>query len=349
MKIKNKQKSGSDSNNFQAGGNLTVTNYFISPFQDIGGVVQKTDFKEASYRTKNKIKANQKSFEEQLSLDFSKIRKNKGDLLKIIYSPDFQFIIKKAIIEASRSDSNDLHGMLSSLIINRINNDEDDLKRIVYNEAIMTVSKLTKDQLKIITLCFLICEACDSDITSWDEYKYHIDAVLKNFTSFKNTRAEFLHIEYAGLGSQRTLGGFLTSYQKNNYPFLFFKPVNKEDVQKISANNDLINELFILDKSQDKYFFKIRNETELSHIIQKYNIEQENQQYISSLYKMNNVSEDEVAKNIEKQTMYGKELIDMWNKSGLVGLKLTSVGILIASIYYEQVMGHQININHWIN
>jgi hypothetical protein len=101
----------------------------------------------------------------------------------------------------------ELHKNLSSLIIQRINNDNEDLKRIVYDEAISTINKLTIDQLKIITLCYLLKYTSYGGIVSWEAYKKYLDRHIKPFLGFKNTNAEFQHIEYAGCGSIGIVAG----------------------------------------------------------------------------------------------------------------------------------------------
>ena len=68
-----------------------------------------------------------------------------------------------------------------------------------------------------------------------------------------------------------------------------------------------------------------------------------------SLYERNVKNIDEVKKKIQEETDIGKELIELWEKSNISHLSLTSVGIAIAASYFEQTVGEKIDIGIWIN
>ena len=202
MEISN-QKSGDNSTNLQAGRDIVVSsgNVALYSIEEVAKQLMGSVFGELPEDTKKQIETNQKSYFQALSENLGKIIKQNEDLKKVIDSPDFQFISKTASISASRSSSAELHKNLSSLMTQRINNDDEDLKRIVYDEAISTIGKLTTDQLKIITLCYLGRYTTYGGIASWDTFKTYLNKHIKPFIEFKNTNAEFQHIEYAGCGS----------------------------------------------------------------------------------------------------------------------------------------------------
>jgi len=60
-------------------------------------------------------------------------------------------------------------------------------------------------------------------------------------------------------------------------------------------------------------------------------------------------SNDEIKKKIIEETSVGKELLELWEKSNLKHLSLTSVGITIGASYFEQTTGEKIDIGIWIN
>src|SRR5713226_6644785 len=75
--------------------------------------------------------------------------------LRIMSDPDFQYVFNQALMETGRKDNDELRQNMSSLLMSRIKHHESDLKKLVFGEAISTIGKLTSNQLKIITACFV--------------------------------------------------------------------------------------------------------------------------------------------------------------------------------------------------
>lgn len=285
MAIISSQKSGNDSTNLQAGGDIVINNtksVALYSVEEVAKQLLNSVFGELPANTKSLIENNQKSYFQALSEKIGTIIKQNEELEEVINSPDFQYISKKAAISASRSSSVELHKNLSTLIIQRINNDTEDLKRIVFDEAISTIHKLTNDQLKILTLCFLIKRTKLNGITNLAQFNQYLELKIKPFISFKKTTAEFEHLVYTGCASINSiLVHDLANLFKENYPDIF-----KDDntPEKILADNETAT-----------------------------------------------------------------ELMTAWKDTSVKNMDLTSVGIVIASTYYEQITGDRINIDIWIN
>ena len=243
----------------------------------------------------------------------------------------------------------ELHKNLSSLITQRINNNDEDLKRIVYDEAISTIGKLTIDQLKIITLCYLLKYTSYGGIVSWETYKTYLDKHIKPFLGFKNTNAEFQHIEYAGCGSIGIGSWDVINIHKQQYSFLFSNLTEKDQVDNLTLPDEIKKEIVVLDTKEDKYFIKFKNKTELEEYLKKKKIDDEITKKLVSIYESHIKNNDEVGKKIAEETDAGKELVELWEKSSLKHLSLTSVGIAIGASYFEQTTGEKIDISIWIN
>ena len=223
----NSQKSGNNSISLQANGNINIQNgtVVLYSIEELSKQLLSSVFDELPIETKEQITGNQKSYFQALTENFKKILKQNEELKQIVNSPDFQFISKTASISASRSSSIELHKNLASLVFQRINNDKDDLKRIVYNEAVSTIHKLTIDQLKIITLCYLLRYTMHSSIVSWETFKNYLNSHIKPFINFKNTDAEFQHIQYAACGSISVGSLSVLDVLRQGYSFLFLNYV----------------------------------------------------------------------------------------------------------------------------
>ena len=219
-----KQESGNNSTNLQAGGDITVQNSTIALYsiEELSLQLLESVFGELSAEAKLQIKQNQQSYFNALTLDLQKIVKTGVELKRVIDSPDFQYISKKAAISASRSSSESLHKTLSSLIVQRVNVDNEDLKRVVYNEAISTVEKLTIDQLKILAISFLLTRTRRQNLKTLGEFRTYLEQVIGPFIDFKGTVAEFEHLVYSGCASiVSILSTNLSEVLKGNYPEVF--------------------------------------------------------------------------------------------------------------------------------
>lgn len=119
--------------------------------------------------TKVQVSNNQKSFVEILIVKLDGLCKKVEELSVIVSSPDFQYILKNALISASRSSCKEVHERLVSLLVERINNDDSELERVIYNDAISMVPRLTRNQISMLCLIFLIYSYKNSNISTLDE------------------------------------------------------------------------------------------------------------------------------------------------------------------------------------
>lgn len=266
--------------------------------------------------------------------------------------PDTQLTLLEAAKISGRKQNDELRNLLANLVVSRIKNDKtgkEELKNIVYNEAISTINKLTIDQLKIVTLCYLLRYTSYSEIISWDTFKNYLNTSVKPFLGFKNTDAEFLHIVYAGCGSTGIGSSGLINIFKHDYSFLFFNLVEKNQIDEITLSDEIKKEIVALDTKEDKYFFKFKNKTNLEDYLKEKKVDEEVTKKLVSIYENHIKNNDEVKKKIIEETDIGKELIELWEKSVLKHLSLTSVGIAIGASYFEQTTGAKIDIDLWIN
>lgn len=266
--------------------------------------------------------------------------------------PDTQLTLVEAAKISGRKQNDELRNLLANLVVSRIKNDKtgkEELKNIVYNEAISTINKLTIDQLKIITLCYLLRYTSYGGIISWDTFKNYLATHIKPFLGFKNTNAEFQHIEYAGCGSIGIGSWDLLKIYRHQYSFLFFNLVEKKEIDDLNLPTEIQQEITALDKKEDKYFIRFKNKTDFEEYLKKKKIDEEITKKLTAIYESHIKNNDEVKKKILEETEVGKELLDLWEKSALKHLSLTSVGIAIGASYFEQTTGEKIDIDIWIN
>ena len=176
-----------------------------------------------------------------------------------------------------------------------------------------------------------------------------MNTLIKPFLSFKNTNAEFQHIEYAGCGSIGIGGWDLIEIYRQQYAFLFFNLVEKDQIDNLALLDETKKEIISLDIKEDKYFIKFKNKIELEDYLKSKEVNEETIKKLVSVYENHIKNIEEVKNKIIDETDIGKELLDLWEKSNLKHLSLTSVGIAIGASYFEQVTGGKIDIGIWIN
>lgn len=276
----------------------------------------------------------------------SKSRLSAEDIKKFA-EPDVQYMLTKTVIEAGRKDDDELRENLSSLMVDRIKNSEHNLKRLVYNEAIETLPKLTQDELKIITLCFILKYAKWNNVVTLEDLEKNIIR-LKPLINFNNTNAEFQHIAYTGCGESGIGSWSYSKIVQDAYPELSNMTIPEGQLSIHHIPEYVKNELF--EKSGDSaYEFKITEKRQLEDYLNSKNLE--------TVTKNSILTEFDQAKNRAVQSTADllnslqpiQEITTLISDSTLKHLSLTSVGIVIGAMYYEGITNEKIDIDIWIN
>lgn len=274
-----------------------------------------------------------------------------GADLEKFSNPDVQEMMLQAANYASRKDSEVLRKHLSKLLVDRIKHDGNELKSIIYDEAIATVGKLTNNQLNILTLVFLLLYTSNAGISNWDNFNQYVNQFLKPFMEINSTQIDFQHLVYTGCASLSFVGRDLGKALVNNYPFLFAKMIPQKDIDVLGLSNAK-NSLFQLTEEDGKCFYvpktTIRLENLEENLVQAAGIDPEVSKKVVEIYKKNLKGSGEVAKDLKEKTDSGGKLVDIINDKNIRSMSLTSVGIVIAASHYEQVTNSKLDIDIWI-
>lgn len=248
----------------------TITNIF--DLEQIGALIFEKNFPKIKEMISEVARANAMNFISEL-IKQGKEKLSQEDIPNLS-DPDLHYMLTQAVITTGRNNDPTLRTHLARLMIDRIKNAKSDLKKIVYNEAIMTLPKLTLNQLKIITACFLLRNARFSNVKDEITFEEAYRPIYKDLLNFHETNAEIQHTVYSGTAS-RSIGQW-----------------NFKDVLRSYSG---LNVEAIL------------------------------------------------------KTPTGTEFIEFLEKSALTSLTVTSVGIVIATMYYESISGTKVDIDIFIN
>ncbi len=160
--------------------------------------------------------------------------------------PDMQYVLSEAIKIASRQNSSGLRQILAHILIKRIKNQYIDTYKLLLNESVKTISKLTQNQLKLLTLIFLLNNYLhwQEPFSSWPKLNQYLNIHVKPFIDFNDNAMDFLHIKYCGCVS--SVGGFFgagdfSDVLKFKHASLFegldSKPDESSDKDNLIINN----------------------------------------------------------------------------------------------------------------
>ena len=221
------------------------------------------------------------------------------------------------------------------------------MKKIVYNEAIQTISKLTINQLKILTTCLLLRYIIQGNLTELEAYAEYLKRYALPFLDFDSTAADFQHIEYTGCGSSSGVGSW--SYLKKiklEYPqFLHFK-ISVKDVEELDLPINIKTGLFELNKDSSLEF-KFKDRTKLDAYLADKSVE--NKAKIQEKFAASERLGNEVWDKLIESSDIIIKAKNIVAETGLKSLNLTSVAIVIAIMYYERITGDKISIDNWIS
>jgi len=261
-----------------------------------------------------------------------------------------QMALFDAVSFGGGKKDSELRGLLSNLILSKIeaSANGEELQNALYKQAILTIKKLTINQLKIITLCYLLRHTSHSMVQSWDTFKIYLNTRIKPFLDFKNSDAEFQRVEFSSCGILEAEGKSYADSCRTNYSFLFLNCVNKWEIDSLNIPYGVKQQLCHLDEKEDKYIFKARNKIELENFLKDKNLSQALVERLLSIYEAHIKDSDEVESKIMKETDIGKDLVEAC-RTALNRLSLTSVGIAIATSYFEQITGEKVEMGMWNN
>ena len=344
-----KQKSGDNSTNLQANTiavNQTV-NLTVGSVEDLSKELLGSVFGELPSSVKEQISKNQSSFLETLKEKLVSYISDVEEVREVLNSPDFQYITKKAALSASRSDSKELHENLAILLGKRISNDNEDIKRIVFNESIETADKLTKDHLNILALVFICSYAVNNPVNTISDFDNFLETMVTPFLGTSLSNSQFQYLEYTRCASSSALSRNIIQIFQRNYTLAFIEGKEEEsiDQDKLSAEAKKL----ISKNEKGKLLIKAQSQKVLEDFLEKSNLGDEDKKELKTIYGQLIPSTAQVEEDIKSKTKSGAKLLEAFNKTLMNRLQLSAVGIAIAATYFEKVTGQKLNIDIWIN
>lgn len=153
MNENQKIRSGNESENYQAGGDLTINQGMsFSEVKDVAMMVFEKNFIKLGEQVEELVNERAEKF---IIHYLDKIRMNHPEALKNTIDPDIRAGIYEAQRDFVRSGKENIEDLLVDLLVERTTEIESNFKNIVMNEALSVASKLSKTQIDILSVSYL--------------------------------------------------------------------------------------------------------------------------------------------------------------------------------------------------
>ncbi|MDX8554930.1 hypothetical protein MK851_15045 [Tenacibaculum sp. 1B UA] len=253
---KSNQKSGNNSINIQESQNVIIGLSYTESKELF------SDLFEKNFPAFQKIAQEEarKNVEKLSKVFVDKVNELKSFSDSEMKSPDFHYNLYKSIEIGARNSSDDLHQFLANLLAKRIGCDKNDTKRIILNESISTIEKVSTNQLKLLTFSYLFFTYFRIfEIKNWNEFNEYIEEFIEPFMDYEYSYIDLQHLNYSNCSTFES--GFgkpsLSQIIKNRFPELYPDLKSRKDEQ---AYVDEVTRTNM--KHQDK-FFGMLNSTQL--------------------------------------------------------------------------------------
>jgi len=117
---------------------------------------------------------------------------------EVFQDPDMQYTLVNAQIAYAKSGDKDVEDLLITLLIERVNQHEDDLSKIILNESLNVINLLTKEHLNILAGIFFMRYVKNHAVNRYEIIDY-FNIVLEFIKKCTNTNTEivFDHLAYS--------------------------------------------------------------------------------------------------------------------------------------------------------
>ncbi len=277
--------------------------------------------------------------------------KDKLVRLEAMREPGMQAALYLAQKGYALSGDENVAELLIDLLVKRIDEDEPSLERIVLDESLKVVPKLTKEQLNLLTTVFLIAYSRQGGVRTWESFQEFLDVKLKSFVDGLSVAdSSFQHLDYCGCGALsfidiRVDTRELLRYFRQSYPHLFKKGFDVEDFTR--RFGDPGNYPGLLTTC-------IHNPDKLQEDITEEKIINGTHSAVTSLPDglghyliFSGMSDAEMKDLLLTRTEIGARLFEIWDGEGLNAFRLTSVGLAIGKANFDRTARQLVESGMW--
>lgn len=255
------QSGGMGSTNYQV--NIENHGLSVSDVKEIAKDVFERNFEQIAREANETARRRVEEIREEIACSLAAATKVKLDTFN---EPDRQVALLEAQKAYVLSGDKDMKDVLVRLVTDLSKEGSRDLRAIVLEEAIKSVSTLTTSQLDILLSTYIARDVFFGSAQSVDALVKYYDAHLfSRVTSFNFTAGDLRHLEYTRCGKVVTFAGFsLANAIRSQYPGLFQMGRTEEELQAaVLPGNPTISVIRCFDDST-KFQFGYLNEVAIA-------------------------------------------------------------------------------------
>jgi hypothetical protein len=231
----------------QAGRDINIHGLSVIEVRDLCSLFLRENFPQLREEAKLAAEEHVREFTEKLA---SRLIDSASSIaVEKFRDPDVQSTINDAVQASARRGTAAHPDLLTSLIAERVSKHTNDFKDIVLSEAVQVVSKLTSQQISLLSFIHCIKSVRIRSISGVSDFEALGQAFLEFCrSSFGLSDAQKRHLQYAGVASINTIiGGKIFEHVRHQYKELNFP---KGEEIKSAFENHAPSYLLLLNQFQ---------------------------------------------------------------------------------------------------
>lgn len=346
------QKSGNNSQNWQAGRDLIIQGLSYSETKDLVKTEAQEVFKNNSIKLANDAFQLVLSRSDEFLDEFlRKLELKSPQAIESMRDPGMQYSLYNAQKEYAKTGDKSLADLLEDILVDRAQNPERDLMQIVLDECITVAPKLTPDQFDTLSLIFITRYTVNSGVRDINSlHDYLIRYILPFREGIREEVSRYQHLEFSGCGSVSMSSINIPHIFRDRYSIVFSKGFTLDEFHNMVGIDPKLQQ-FIMPCLNDPTKFQIclQSKEKVEELGHKIGLTIDEIRNITNLQESRTMTENEVSDLLVsiEPSMY--DLIKLWDKSQIKNMTLTSVGIAIAHANCSRKQNIKIDLKIWIN
>ncbi|MBN1545520.1 MAG: hypothetical protein JW902_02555 [Syntrophaceae bacterium] len=290
---------------------------------------------------------------EELTDNFlNELKSRNEEAIDTMSDPGMLMALYSAQKEYARTGDADLQKLLVDILVERASARSRDIKQIVLDESLVIAPKLTPEQYDVLTLSWMLTKTKVNTIGNLETFENCLDKYILPFVgTLTDSSSCYEHLQYLGCGDIVQLGrwGKIEVLFRDRYPGVFCKGLKEEDIQKEFEDLSSLRGM-IVPCLHDKSTFQVAA-MDVNFIEQEVDKRGVDKMFLPKLkkaFEKSRMNENEVREYILNIRPSLKILFEIWEKTPLQRLTLTTVGYAIAQANFRRRTGEQVDLSIWV-
>lgn len=261
--------------------------------------------------------------------------------------PDFQYTFFEAQKAYARSGKTELRDLLSDLLVERSKCSERNMTQLVISESVQVVAKLHEEHLAALSAIFVMKHTQNNAIRNLEELMYITERDILGYAHLIPANDfNYRHLVYANCGTIAMGSVSIENIFLNKYTGLFLKGKTEEEIESFGISLSKHSQLFMpslndKNKLQTKFLNTAQLKQQLANV--------ENSDKILNFNNSCRMRDTEVKELCIKNFPKIQPLFDVWDKSLIKRIDLSSVGISLGHANLNRLAGDASDLDKWVN